>query len=580
MAIMSSMNRDSLNEQILVPAVTLMFFGLATMLTSSDLYWGESSLFAARSWVLGAANPPGYPLFLMLLFPFQKLCFGDIIARSNMLGNLIYAVAAGAFFFLMNRLSGSKIIAISTACILFLSGPVLQSIAAVEVYSLNILFFTVLLILLSTDLSMRGCCLVFFFCGLMVSHHLTLVLILPGLLILLLRDSRWTLKYSGIYLLFFLMGLSVLLYPIIRESVIPSQTWGDADSLSGFISLVTASEESSASFLAGISSFTGVINRGQQILFSLIRIIGWIGIPFVLIGIFSTLRRNKTFSLFIFLTFVLFTAAVVSYQSNEAVSFFIPGIIILIIWLGEGLAVFRKLICKYLSISDGFKGLTITLICLAFCLIPLGQISQVRSDDVHFPRCLASELADRSGDSSVLITRRSDISFLLNYLRTIEGRHNNPVIFQHLLSFKWYYRDLSDSWPDLVHPDLLKMPFEDSYNWNSAVTASLVKTSAKTRDVWLADPEIVNDIHGAGLSPLYLKPEAFFSRLYLKESELPDPVTVDVPVRFTGRFDGISQEALAGHFLIRSRFFHLAGDVENAKKSYAEARRLKMLGHE
>lgn len=572
---MNPMSHESLDTHKLAPAVALLFFGLALLLTSSDLYWGESSLFAARSWYLGVANPPGYPLFLMLLYPFQKLCLGDIIARSNMLGNLIYAVASGVFFTLMTRISRSQIIAFSVTCILFLSGPVLQSIAAVEVYSLNILFFSALVLLLTRELSPRKTCFIFFLCGLMFTHHLTLVLTLPGILLLVGWNSRWTWKNTGIYLFFLILGFSPLLYPVIRESVIPLQTWGEADTVSGFVNLVTANEESSASFLAGISSLSGILSRGKHILFSIIGIIGWAGILFVLAGVFSIFRRNRPLSVFLMPTILLFSAAVVTYQSNEALSFFIPGIIITIIFMGAGLRAFSEIISRRMSFSDEMTRLTVTLVCLGFCVIPLSKINQFRSADVHFPRCLASELSDRSSNSSVIVTHRSDISFLLSYMRDIEYRHNNPVIFQHLLSFKWYYRELSDTWPNLVQKEILNMPFEDSYPWNSAVTASLIRYSSQNREIWITDPEILDDIQSAGLKTLYLRPEAFFSRIQFEPRESPDWQMSDLPVRFTGNLDGISRDALAGHFMIRSRFYQLAGDSENAGLAYKEALRLK-----
>jgi len=168
--------------------------------------------------------------------------------------------------------------------------------------------------------------------------------------------------------------------------------------------------------------------------------------------------------------------------------------------------------------------------------------------------------------SDLIVTRRSDVYFLLSYLKAIEKWTDSESIFQHLLSFKWYYKDLADSGTH-VQKLILKWKFEDSWEWNRAVTASIIKYNIiKGNSVWISDPEVLNDAKLAGLSGYSLIPCGFVLKI-VREGLLNSKKCRQY-FHVPEYMDPLSRNQLAKQFYIAGIYFRMSGENDRAEHMF------------
>ncbi len=561
--------------------IAIFIFFISGLFTSSQIYWGESSLLTTRAWYLGGSHPPGYSSFLQMLWLFQHgLVFGDIASRSNHINSVFLAGIAVLLFHVLNKLHIAKPISFISTSVGCASLSIIRSVAAVEVYAVHLFFVCLLLLFLFFDhqQSSRHLWLLCFLSGIFLTHHLTIILLYPGLIVAI-QYPRKNVRSNVMMLalLFFIFGSSVLLYLPVRESVAPLNVWGNPDQVQGFYDLITAREEASGSFLAGIRSWRDITSRSLHCLSIITDTFQWIGLPFVILGAFKCWKQHIRFAMFSWISFVILFLAVSLYASNESTSFFLPALILCVIWFAFGIQhsfyyvsiLFRnhRMVWRYLE----------RVVLLFFLSVPLSQSWKQGSHDVMLPRLLGIDFMDRAEPEAPMITRRSDISFILAYLRDIEKRSSHPVIFQHLLSFKWYYQDLLQTDDTLADPRLLEMAFEDSWEWNRAVTASIIQRN-RHRTIMILDPEIISDIQHAGVTDIALRPDGFGAELGPSGSASSHQSSL--PFRLNGRFDPISAQQLAGHYTMQSQFCSMIGDTPQAQHAQEKARSVWNIGRQ
>jgi hypothetical protein len=223
------------------PWLTALLFLLAlalytiTLAPSVVTLFDDSLEFQLVAWQLGIAHPTGYPLYILLGKLFTLLPLGNVAYRVNWLS----AVCGAATVALLYRLillaapprSGRAIPPAAAhagavaGALLFAVGPIFWAQATIaEVYTLNALFVALLLGLALSRPPMPGTLyLLAFIGGLSLTHHRTMVLLAPGLLLcLLLSESRAALfrpKTLGLAALFFLLPLLLYLYLPLRGHI-------------------------------------------------------------------------------------------------------------------------------------------------------------------------------------------------------------------------------------------------------------------------------------------------------------------------------------------------------------------------
>jgi len=536
------------------------------------VYWGESSLIVARSWQLGGLHPPGYSSFLQLVHSAQKcLPLGDIAYRSNLLGILALSLFSALFCRLLIKWSVPAYIALPESLAFVLSAPVLSASLAIEVYSTHLCLLIILFSIVSQEKqSIKTVCLAVFLSVLTITHHLTFVLFIPALLYYFvikikgMRNKRQIITSSFILMI---TAFSQYLFFPIRESVKPQIVWGSSVTLPGLINLVTAREEATASFLSGIASWNPIIRHFDEIGSVLISTLTIPGLILAFIGIIRLFKESRTISYFLIVSFSLLFLAVTLYESNELSSFFLPGILIAWIWSVLGLV---ELIQYLKNISTRFSmslARVLSLVPAIMLLFIVSEIINSRKTDVHVPGTLVKASIDSLAGPSLIITKYSDWAFLHWYHSEIEKRSEYDAVFQHLLSFSWYYEDLVRK--GIMTDFLNKADFEDSQSWNTAITASLVAQNIQKKHIRITDPESISELKTAGLLL-----ETFQCTKFGIETGFGGDYRIGKPeifLNFPGNFDTISAMVTGTMYYRFSRCLYMNGKEIQARSALEQA---------
>lgn len=220
-----------------------------TMAPTLAHMFDDSVEFALVVRYLAVAHPTGYPLYTLIGKLFSFLPVGDVAFRLHLF-SAVAAAAAAALLYLAARRAGLHPAAALAAALLLAVSPVFWSQALIaEVYSLNALFVSALLVVvLSWGEDARHpfhmLAILFFVLGLSLTHHRTIVLIFPALAIYLLlvalrgRLFRWRWRRALFLVVVFCLPLVLYLYVAIRGGAAGSIDGTYRNTLQGFISWV------------------------------------------------------------------------------------------------------------------------------------------------------------------------------------------------------------------------------------------------------------------------------------------------------------------------------------------------------
>ena len=206
---------------------------------------GDSGELIAVSHTLSIAHPPGYPLYVMLGKIFASIvAVGSVAYRYNLLSAVLAAATAALGFGIMRRLGVGRLPALAVTLVLATLEAYWFQATAAEVYALNGFFAALLLYLAFSGRPYgdRTVLLLGFVGGLAISHHLSLAYPLVVALVIFgltspIRPRPVTWLVSGFMLA---LGLTIWLYIPIRAHLGPPITWGATDTISGFLSHITA----------------------------------------------------------------------------------------------------------------------------------------------------------------------------------------------------------------------------------------------------------------------------------------------------------------------------------------------------
>jgi tetratricopeptide (TPR) repeat protein len=206
---------------------------------------GDSGELIAASYTLSIGHPPGFPLYLMLGKLFSSLfAFGSIAYRYNLYSAVVASATAGVLFSTLVSVGVGRLLGVAVALGLATLGSYWIQATTGDVYTLNGLFTALLLYVavVGKRYGERALLLVGFIGGLAISHHLTVVYGLASALVILFSGlgTRPRAKTLILSIFLFCLGLSVWIYIPIRSHLKPDLTWGDTDTLPGFMAHITA----------------------------------------------------------------------------------------------------------------------------------------------------------------------------------------------------------------------------------------------------------------------------------------------------------------------------------------------------
>ncbi len=417
---------------------------------------------------LGLAHPTGYPLYVLLGRLFCLLPLKDIIFRVNLMSLLLTCLANTIVFFILltigkNFSRGEKgdsnilIWSAFVASLIFSFTPTLWSQATSnEVYSLNILLYTVIVLLVllwQNTKEKRGSERLFylftFIYALSFGNHMSTILLLPSLLFILIATHgsilyNW--KRASLILALFLLGLSIYLFLPVRSSQNPLMDWGNPESWSTFKRHVTGWQYQVWMFAQSAQELSRNIRNFIELFFHQFPLYL---LPLSFLGIFWLFvheRKSLFFLLILFFANILYG---VNYAIPDIDPYFLGSFMVNAIFLGTGLhSLFQTI--KKLRIKKLFSyGFLLSFILLPLILLKKSYLENDRSQN-FFAYDFVSNVMRSVKKDAIILTNIWDHYSPWLYLRYVELKRPDVNFLDiELCRRSWYFDYVKQNCGDL-----------------------------------------------------------------------------------------------------------------------------------
>ncbi|MBS4029514.1 MAG: DUF2723 domain-containing protein [Ignavibacteriales bacterium] len=626
-------------------AISLFAFFVYFLTANRTASFIDAGELATVATTLGIAHPTGYPLFTLLSYFVTKLPLGiPIIFQLNLFAAFLCSVGLFFFFkflvFFTTEFSNLKplrkesfgqtsnppstslgmmnfIPAICGTLLLAFSETYWSQAVAVEVYSLHVLFLSLLLLFFTkaihvskiTNYELRMTndkkyFLTFsFVLGLSFTNHLTTILLAPAFLFLFFKTfgfnkEAWKKVLSLV--LPFLLGLSVYLYLPIRSSQNPMFDWGHPATLERFLWHVRGKQFS-------VWIFSSMEVAKQQFSYFVTHLpaeFAYIGFAFGVIGIFRIWKDKRAlwFTSLLFIGCVLYS---INYDIKDIDSYFLLAYFVVAIWSAFGVLFLQEQFGKKKLVVSSQKSVgkkqqtdksqitnlkpqIIQFSLIALCLLPIPfHYSEVDESKNFLVEDYTKNILNNVENDAIIISYQWDYFISASYyFQTIDKyRPDVTIIDKELLRRTWYFPQLERHYPSLIHNsrneintflvELNKFEHNEPYNNFTIeqsfrnVISSFITKNMKERAVYVT-PEIEAEytqgfqripdgllfrlVPDGGSVPI-ITPKYFSFRPKEKQGLLPD-MTLEFYVR------GYANQAM--YFLRR-------GEKETALKLAEEA---------
>ena len=472
----------------LAGATLALYF--ATMPPTLSLGWGERAasggeLLAAAE-TLGIPHPPGFPTYTLLLKGFAAAVpVGDAAFRGNVLSALLAAASVVAVYWVTLRVCRTltprapewfSLVPSALAGAVFAAAPAVWSQAVVTgVHALNaalvgfLLLAAVALALPQPFVGARGrwrqrLLLVAFgvLFGVGLGNHPILLAAAVPLLVWIGTAAGWRTALSPWLVVPFLAGISVYAYLPIRASAGPTVNWGGADTVDGFLWMLTAAPYREHVYGIATDSFADRITDWVRLIFDQLNPLG---LFFGLAGVVPLVALARPMLVATLSSILIVTVYAIVYDSVYFEALMVPALLVFSVWVGVGLfwimASWMRDFDREWNILGRWRFhvtvahqavLVSVLACVFLAAVPVafGYADQDLSGE-RGALDRARAMLDAAPDGSVLIgSRERDVASLL-YARYVDRPERDvAVIAAPLLRYGWYLDGMNEMFPERV----------------------------------------------------------------------------------------------------------------------------------
>lgn len=251
---------------------------------------GDSAEFQFVVPTLGIPHPTGYPLYLLLGRLFVLLPVGSIAYRLNLFSAVAAAGATWAIYRAARAIDLGRAAALIGAALLAVSETFWNQATIAEKYALNA-FFVALTLWLGLEWrkrrSRRWLEAWIVCCGLSLTHHRTMIVLVPACLLLIWLTDRTVLRPKSVLRLLPVFLIPLFLYFLLPlfSSFNPPYAYVRIDSVKAFFDLVFARTYQSGLFRGGWAALPGRAAEFGTLLWRqfgpiglLMAVIGWIAL--------------------------------------------------------------------------------------------------------------------------------------------------------------------------------------------------------------------------------------------------------------------------------------------------------------
>ena len=409
---------------------------LAPTVTSGDV--GDHITCA---WLLSIPHPTGYPLYMTLAHLFCQIPIGNIAYRMNFFSAFFGSLSIMLIFFLTRRLyqsTASNLISIFSSLLFGFSWVFWSQSLMAEVYTLNIFFISLILFLLLREKIRSSFLLLGFVCGIGLSHHLSILFILPGTLLFILinyrryffnptRNKGFNSKIIGFFFLFLATGLLLWLYLPITSAKDPFLAWGHITNLKEFLYFATGKE-----FTQQVLSSSYSVKEAKWFVhlifnqFSYLFLIGFF-------GLFFLAKKHLRLFIFFLTTITINILFSLNYHIYDIEVYYLPTFFILVLLIGYGIdAVLKRTRSKIVTIVS-----SVGLIALLIGFL-LRDWSSVNINDYYHVYDYGRNILKTVPERTILFDSSHVGYFSLWYLLVCEEPERNVcVVPQGWLNKPW-----------------------------------------------------------------------------------------------------------------------------------------------
>jgi hypothetical protein len=304
----------------------------------------DTPMFQFVGRVLGVAHPPGYPLYVLLTYPFSFLPVGSLPYRINLFSAVLAGVAVALTFLVARRLGCRTVVSLAAALGLAF-GQVFWSQAVIaEVYTLHVAIVAGLLLAVLTWGHTRRPGYWFAAVGIFavgLGNHTTIVGFAPALAAYaLLTDPRFATRARTLLLSAVIVALGLLQYGwiLLRTGRPGTYVESPATSAAGLLDVMLARR-----FQSQVFAFDWWALATERVPF-----VGWdilvagltpVGMLLAVVGLAWLLRRRPAEGALLFIGGSTIAAFALVYDVIDTPVFLLPAILVL--WLAAGVGAER-----------------------------------------------------------------------------------------------------------------------------------------------------------------------------------------------------------------------------------------------
>ncbi len=448
------------SENLACASVFVLFLAVYLTTLCRAVFWWDSGELIANIAVLGIPHRPGFPVYLLLGKLVSFLPVWSFAVRVNFMSALCASLSLTILYkvfqnvvrlFFPEAARNRRLTQVSGLFFVLVLGFTysfwIQAVRA-EVYSLNVLFFSLLFYLCIRYIEQgdpKHLYLLFFLLGLgLGNHHLSLLSTVPALGLLVLTSAnrpviRWqTIPFHGTLLL---LGFSIYLYLPVRAASNPLLAWGKVNSLSSSAGSVFALESIKNTNLEFLSHLPANLEKLVALFSDQLTVLCFL---LSLVGLLLVFRKDRRLFAFLLVLIAGNCAAVLAMATD-----FIPTnpdlhgyLIYSILSLALAYGMMALFLVERIRRSWSGLGLVSAIALGAISLLPLA--GHYRHSDLSKNRMAHNYgMSVISGleSNSVLFADNVNLNFILRELQYAEGvRPDVTVIDRGLLGFEWYAR--------------------------------------------------------------------------------------------------------------------------------------------
>jgi hypothetical protein len=416
------------------PIVAMLPFVVYLRTTPPTFYNIDSAELATAAATVGVPHPPGYPLYVLLGHAFTRLPIGDVGFRVNLMSAVWAAATLLLVYFIVMRLTPSKVAAIGAAWLLGFSYPFWSDAIVAEVYTLDAALIAAMMLFLLrwNDTQRRLDLAVAFACfGLSLANRTTNLLCLPAIALFLAPDVRrdgWCIAPSTLATL---PGLALYALLPLRSAMGTRYQWGGGYDIEGrridsdltqldqlwwFVSARVFRPQ--VEWYGWPERFRETAAFGSDAWGALL---GG-GLVLALEGLGALALHRRRAAVLVLGIGVIQTAFFINYAAVDKDTMFVHSYVVFAIGAGYGVAQLPGLLSQW----PGARLAPFSLLCAAILLIPVNLPLLDLSDDDR-ARARSEAFMQSADDDALVIGGWTDIA-PLEYLQIVEGERRDVAL--------------------------------------------------------------------------------------------------------------------------------------------------------